>query len=241
MLPEKLRTETDSMNMRFFRVLALILLAHGPALAQIPSAGSPADLNAVFFRLFGSVTAFTAKVDLQVLDKSQKEWMRMPMILSTLDNKARLEVNLEEVKSKDVTEGAVAKLKEAGLNHVVSILRPDKKTRLVLYPAAQGYVTIPLSAADVEAWGKGLLTEKTPVGNETLDGYACVKNRVVVRNVQGPVLEATTWNAADLKGFPIQIQTKEKENTVVMRFSQVQLGKPAAKQFELPAGYREMK
>jgi hypothetical protein len=231
----------DSMNMRFYRVLALVLLAQSATLAQMPSAGSPTDLNAAFFKLFGSVSAFTAKVDTQVLDKSQKEWIRMPMTLAALDNKVRLEVNLAEVKSKDVPESAVANLKQMGMDRVVSIIRPDKKTRLILYPAAQGYVSMPLAAAEVEAWEKGLQMEKTPVGKETVDGHACVKHRVVVKNAQGPALEATTWNAADLRDFPVQIETKEKENTVLMRFSQIQLGKPAAKQFELPAGYHQMK
>ena len=50
-----------------------------------------------------------------------------------------------------------------------------------------------------------------------------MKNKVVVKNDQGPVLEAVTWNAADLKDFPLQIEMKEKGNTVRMRFTQVQL------------------
>ena len=38
-----------------------------------------------------------------------------------------------------------------------------------------------------------------------------MKNKVVVKNDKGPVLEAVTWNAADLKDFPLQIEMKEKD------------------------------
>ena len=37
-----------------------------------------------------------------------------------------------------------------------------------------------------------------------------MKNKVVVKGSKGPVLEAITWNATDLKDFPIQIEMKEK-------------------------------
>ena len=229
------------MKTRLPRALALVWLAHSAAFGQMPSTGSPTDFNAAFFKLFGSGAAFTAKVDTQVLDARQKEWASMPMVMAAFDNKVRLEVNMAEVKSAGLPESAIAKLKQMGMDRVVSIIRPDKKATFVLYPGAQGYVTMPLAAAEVAAWERGLKLEKAPLGKETLDGHACVKHRAIVSNSQGPVLEATTWNAADLKEFPIQIETKEKGNTVVMRFSQVQLAKPAARQFEVPKGYGQMK
>ena len=58
---------------------------------------------------------------------------------------------------------------------------------------------------------------------------------------RGRCLEAVTWNAADLKDFPLQIEMKEKDNTVRMRFTQVRFVKPDAKQFDLPATYGLMK
>lgn len=231
----------NSLKARFHRALALAWLAPCAAFAQMPSTGSPADLNAAFFRLFGSGAAFTAQADTRVLDSSQKEWVRMPMVLTALDNKVRLEVNMAQVKSTALPENAIANLKQMGMDRVISIIRPDKKATLVLYPGAQGYVNMPLAAAEVAAWEKGLKLEKTLLGKETLDGHACVKNRVIVKNNQGPVLEANVWNAADLKDFPLQVEMKEKGNTVRMRFSQVRLAKPDARLFEVPAGYGLMK
>ena len=70
--------------------------------AQVPSAGSPTGINAAFVKLFGTVGAFTAKVETQVLDQSQKETVRMPMDFAALDGKVRLEINLAQMQSKDL-------------------------------------------------------------------------------------------------------------------------------------------
>ena len=58
------------------------------------------------------------------------------------------------------------------------------------------------------------------MGNETIAGHACVKNKAVVKNGQAPVFEAVTWNAADLKDFPLQIEIRDKRSTVRMLFTQ---------------------
>ena len=108
-------------------------------------------------------------------------------------------------------------------------------------PASRATRSIALAKGEAEASEKGLKLEKTALGKETIDGHACVKNKVVVKSGKGPVLEAVTWNATDLKDFPLQIEMKEKDNTVRMRFTQVRFVKPDAKQFEVPANYGRMK
>jgi hypothetical protein len=126
------------------------------------------------------------------------------------------------------------------MERMVSIFRPDKKATFVLYPRIKKYLTLPLAKGESEAMEKGLEMEKTALGKETIDGHPCVKSEVLVKNQRGPVLRATTWNAADLKDLPIQIQTKEKDTTVTMRFRQIQFAKPDPKQFEVPADYTQI-
>jgi outer membrane lipoprotein-sorting protein len=54
-------------------------------------------------------------------------------------------------------------------------------------------------------------------------------------------LQAVAWNAGDLKDFPLQIEMKEKGNTVRMHFTQLQFTKPDPQKFEVPAAYGLMK
>jgi hypothetical protein len=226
-----------SWNIRLSGLLALALLAPTLAHAQIPTAGSPTGLNAAFVKLFGNVTAFSARLDTKVLDKSGKEWVNMPMQFAALDNKVRMDINLEQTTSRDLPASVISGLKNAGMERIVSIFRPDREMTFILYPGARKYMTMALAKGETEAMQKGLQVQKTAAGKEKIDGHACVKNKVVIKNDKGTVLEATTWNAPDLKDLPIQIETTEKDKRVIMHFSQVQFAKPDAKQFEVPGDY----
>jgi hypothetical protein len=221
--------------------LLIVLLTGEPGIAQVAAPGAPTGINAAFVKLFGALTSFTAKVETQVFDRSQKEIVRMPMDFAALDGQVRLEINLAQVQNQEFTSSTLGQLKQAGMDRVVSVFRPDKKATYIIYPGVQSYQIIPLAKGEAEALEKGLKLNKSALGKETIDGHPCVKNQVTVRNDKEPVLEAVTWNAADLKDFPLQIQMKQKDNKILMRFSQVRLVKPDAKQFDPPPNYGLMK
>jgi hypothetical protein len=230
------------LTLTVFRLLALALLLTGAAAtAQIPAAGSATGVNAAFMKLFGGTTAFAAHAETQVFDATQKETVRMPIDWTAQDGKVRLDLNLELMSGKDMTPATLAQLKQAGMSRIVSIFRPDKQCTYVIYPGVQSYLNIPLARGESEALQKGFRLTKTPLGKETLDGHPCVKNTVTVTGDKGTVLQATTWNATDLKDFPIQIEMKQKQDTVRIRFSQVRLTRAESKQFDLPTNYGLMK
>ena len=221
--------------------LFLVLLSGSAAVAQAPSTGTPTAINTAFVKLFGAVGSFTAKVDTQVLDPYQKEVVRLLMDFASFEGKVRIEINLAQMQSKDLPPSKIAELKESGMERIISLFRPDKKVTYVIYPGIQSYQTLPLAKEDTDAFEKGLKLEKTALGKEALDGHDCVKYKVVVKDTNGPVLQAVTWNAADLKDFPLQIEMKEKINTVRMHFTQLRFTKPDPQQFNVPAAYGLMK
>jgi hypothetical protein len=233
--------KTFALRAWFLAALPIVLLTREAAVAQVAAPGAPSGINAAFVKLFGAVNSFTARVETQMFDPSQKELVRMPMDFAVLDNQVRLEINLAQARSKEFTASTLAGLKQAGMDRVVSVFRPDKKATYIIYPGVQSYLILPLAKGEAEALEQGLTLGKSALGKETIDGHPCVKNKVTVRNDKGPVLEAVTWNAADLKDFPLQIQMNQKDNKVLMRFSQVRLVKPDAKQFDLPPDYGQMK
>jgi hypothetical protein len=230
---------TSSHQVRCSVFLAGLLLAGTAAQAQMPGAGAPAGMSAALIKLFGDVKAFTAKAEIQVLDASQKERATMPMDFALLDKMIRVQLDLTQMKSSDMPAGAAEQLKSMGMAQVVSIVRPDKKVAYVIYPEQKMMMTMPLPKSDTDAAEKDTKLQKTALGKETVDGHSCVKNKVLMTDEKGTNVEAITWNASDLKDFPVQIQTQEKENTSIIRFKQVQFTKPDAKQFEVPAGYTQ--
>ncbi len=220
-------------------LLAAALLGASTAAshAQLPG-DSTSGISAALTKLFGDSTSFTTKADVQVLDKSDKEWLRTPMNITVLDGKVRAEIDMMQAKSRDLPPAVLDSFKKMGMEHLISILRPDRKLKYIIFTGAKSYAEVPLSPEDIEASGKDLTIEKTPGGRETIDGHSCTKNRSVVKNSKGAILlDAITWNAADLKDFPVQIQTKEDGVTSIMRLQQIKFTKPDARQFELPGGY----
>jgi hypothetical protein len=215
----------------------MIAISAVGARAQMPGAGGPAGMNAAMAKLFGDLKAFSAKAEVQVLDGSQKEIATMPMDFSLLDGKIRVEMDMTQAKIASMPPGAATQLKQMGMAQVVSIVRPDKKQIFVVYPEQKAVMTMPLGAD--AATEKETKLDKTELGKETIDGHSCVKNKVVIDDGKGQKVEATTWEATDLKKFPIRIQTKDRENSSILNFKNVQFAKPEASSFDPPAGYTQ--
>ena len=100
---------------------------------------------------------------------------------------------------------------------------------------------MPLPQEEVAALNRNFKMDKNPLGQEAIDGHPCAKNRVRMTDEQGQKMEFIVWSAADLKDFPIQAQMNDGGTTVVIRYKNVQLARPDAKQFDPPRGYTKHK
>jgi Domain of unknown function (DUF4412) len=203
-------------------------------LAQAPP-GPPSGMNAVMGRLLRN-SAFTAKAELRVLDRSQKETTLMPMNYAMLDGKTRFELDMTQVKSTDIPAAATAFMKQMNMDQVIVIMRPDQKLTFVAYPKMQAYVENPMNKEEQAEAQKDYKIDKTKLGNEKIDGHACTKNTVALTDEKGQKQTAIVWNAADLNDFPVQLQLADAENTIMVRFKDVKLARPDAKDFEPPTG-----
>jgi hypothetical protein len=214
----------------------LWLVSGGAGLAQLGSGTTP-GINASLAKLFGNITAFSAKCDLRMLDAAQKEKMALPMDFAMLDGKFRAEIDLSQMKGQELEAGAAAQMKQMGMGHIISLMHPDKKAVYLVYPELQSYIHMPLPKEAAAALDQDPKIERTVLGKETLDGQVCEKVKVILTDAQGQQAEALVWAAKDLKDFPIQIQMKEKGDTVILRYKNVKLAKPGADQFELPSNF----
>jgi hypothetical protein len=208
-----------------------------PVFGQMPNPGQAPGMNAAMTKLFGDVTAFSSKATVRLLDKTQKETMLMPLGFALLDGKMRAEIDLTQLKSKDLQPEAMAMFKQMGMDKMTTIIRPDRKTTMVVYPSMQGYAEVPMSKEDAAASGKDYKVTSTKVGNETVEGHPCEKQKVLVTADNGEKHEALVWKATDLKNFPIQMQIQQGDGSVIMNYRDVSTARPEAKLFEAPAGY----
>ena len=122
--------------------LVVLLLSGFGVSAQIGGPAGPAGMTAAVTKLFGDNRAFTSKSEVQLLDSSQKEIALMPMNFSLLDKNIRVEMDLSQVKNREMPPGAAESLKQMGMARVVSIINPGKKAAYVLYPDQKMMLTI---------------------------------------------------------------------------------------------------
>jgi hypothetical protein len=201
------------------------------ALAQ---GGSPSSgINATMLKMFGGIKAFTARAEARLLDGSQKEISAMPMNMAMRDNMLRAEMDLSQVKGGSIPPEAAGMLKQAGMDRMVTVVRPEKKATVIMYPGLQSYAEVPLSE-DETAEAK---VESTELGKETIDGHPCTKTKLVSTDAKGNKQEAFVWQATDLKNFPVQMQMAQKGNTLIVKYQAPKLETPEASLFDIPAGY----
>ena len=204
---------------------------------QFGSPGGQSGLNAAMLKLFGDTKYCSSQAEVRMLNKSGAETMTMPIAFSLLDGQMRVELDMTRVKSKEMPPEAAASFKQMGLDKMISIIRPDKKLTIVIYPSLRSYSETPMSKEDATDLDRKYTLQTKKLGSENIDGHPCEKNQMTVTADNGQKHEAIVWNALDLARFPLQIQMNQPDATVVMRFSNVQLAKPDAKQFDPPAGF----
>lgn len=223
-----------------FRIgLGLVLLAgllpSLTASAQMPDVGG---FDSAMIKLFGDNPSFTAQADVRVMNSNRVVWLQMPSVFAVGDAKLRVDVDIKRIKSSSLNSATINMLTQAGMDRITSVIRPDKRATFLIYPGKKSFVAMPLAVEDAQFAAQRV--EKRALGRETVDGHACVKNLSTVKSSKGvPLLQATTWNAADLKDFPIQIEMREGGNATVMHFQNVNLTKPDPRLFDIPAGYKD--
>ncbi len=213
-----------------------IWLSAVAAKAQMPG-GSQAGLNAAMMRLFDQVGGFTSKAEVRLQEKGAPSATTMTVDVAMLAGKVRMDLDMAAMKSKQLPPETLAGFKAAGLDKLATVVRPDRKTTLLIYPSVQSYTEMPMSKDEAAGMDRKFKIEKTLLGRETIDRHNCEKNKVVLSADTGERHVATVWYAADLKNFPVKIQMDQPQMTVVLEYRDIKLVQPDARRFDPPAGF----
>lgn len=212
----------------------MIGLAVFAARAQ-PEAPSKPIFDGALAKLFGNNTRFSASIDFHVTRFSGGE-LSMEGKIAVLDGKSRVDMDLSNVRGASVSPEAAAQMKEMGMSKMTAITLRDKKLSYIVYPDMKAYLES--AGRETGTAPAEYKTKVTKLGEETVDGRNCVKDKVSVTGPDGFTHESTVWYAPDLNQFPVEIQTtSEKGVSTVMIFKDVKLGKPDAAQFDIPADF----
>ena len=208
---------------------------HAQGLADLTSSG----IDPTFTRLFGGFQAFSADATVQVYDQNESEVVSTEMKFAVKNGNIRMELDLSKLKSKDLPAGAAESLKQLGMDKVISLMLLEKTNSYIIYPGMQATLRMPMEESDIKTAAASTKLDRQAVGTEMLEGHPCTKYRVTLTDAAGQKQEAFTWNASDLKGFPVQIQTSDGEHMIILRFRNPSMGAPSQTLFSVPSGYTE--
>jgi hypothetical protein len=186
-------------------------------------------------KLFGDNPGFTATMEFHMTRSSGQE-MSMPGKIAHLEGKARFEMDMSGMQGANMPPQAAAHMKQMGMGKMTSITRRDQNLIYMVYPDMKAYTEMPIHETNAPA--SEYKADVTKLGEETINGHNCIKNKVVVTGPDGSTRESTLWNATDLNKFPIKIQMASKEGgNMVLLFNDVKLEKPDASLFDPPADF----
>jgi len=80
--------------------------------------------------------------------------------------------------------------------------------------------------------GKDL--KRTPAGTEVVQGHLCNIENVVVTRPDGKTIESKVWEAQDLQGVPVKIESHLEDITLSAFYRDIALGTPDQALFTIP-------
>ncbi len=122
---------------------------------------------------------------------------------------------------------------------LVMIYRRDKQQLWALNPDKKIYVQMPLDKKKWEQKTKGMSENAKILGKETVNGYRCTKKDVTSKvNIMGRQITThrTVWISDK---FDMPIRTRNQDGTVT-ELRNIKEGKPPARVFEIPPGYKKV-
>ncbi len=187
-------------------------------------------------KLFGPHQNFTCALEVEAKPSERPDGVSIPGRLSYAEGKSRLEMDLTRMSGGMMPAAMLEQIKALGMAEMAIVSKPADGSTMLIYPGLKSYAPIRSGGAKAPAPDEYKLAS-TELGKEAIDGNECVKNQVTVTAPDGKKFEATVWNAAGLKNFPVKIQSQEGGVPFTLSFKNVKFEKPAAALFENPASF----
>lgn len=215
------------------------------AAAAPPPAASTSQFNshaaflaAALSEFLSDTRNFTAGVEVTVPPVGKEPALTLPFGVAAAEGKMRWELDLANVKSASFPPEVVASFKGMGLDRMFFIYLPNQPLTLVL-PGVKSYIPMPLPAGGVrqQAQDKVGRLEKREMGREAISGQPTIKYAIKVPGDDGT---ATVWQATNLQNLPVKLVITKEQQTYQFQMSNVRLGAPDPRYFEIPAGLTRM-
>ncbi len=218
---------------------ALIVAWASPLSVRGQGSGIPGGelgYNAAMAKLFADIPYFSADVETTLTNLTDKTRLSIPMRMLKRQDLLRIEVDFVKLKGTGLAMQGLAAMQNIGMARMTSLVDPKQKGMTVLFPDIKAYSKVSMSEADLPE--DGFKVVKKPSGKDTINGQACVRQKVTLTASDGQKVEATTWEATALSNFPIRMLFQQKDGSMTMTFRDVVLQAPADELFKVPSDHK---
>jgi Domain of unknown function (DUF4412) len=225
---------------RVYAAMAVVAcLAVPTGFAQRMFSAGPRDIgSAEMAKIFGDNPGFTATANISI-DDAQHGNMHVESSYAFLKGNIRTDMDMSAMMGSKMSPQTAAMMKQMGMDQMSMVYRNDKKVSYMMYPGLKSYAEMNAaqSAPTDKTPAKEPKVDITEIGKETVDGHACMKNKVTFTADDGSQHEMTTWNATDMNNFPTKAEMHEGGATITTHFTNVKLSPPDASLFDPPSDY----
>ena len=81
---------------------------------------------------------------------------------------------------------------------------------------------------------QGTKLKRTPAGTEIVEGHSCKVENVVVTRPDGKTIKSKVWEAEDLHGIPVKIESYLDNVTLQAVYRDIVIGTPSQALFTVP-------
>jgi len=81
----------------------------------------------------------------------------------------------------------------------------------------------------------GVNVKRTSAGTEVVDGHSCEIETAILTLKNGTTAEFKVWEAEDLKGAPVKIESETDQGTITIFYRDIVVGTPDPALFEQPS------
>jgi len=194
-----------------------------------------AAFDSTLLPLCGQTNGFSARVVIEMFDRSGQPKGVLPYNWSVRDGFSRLEILMLE--SDAVPVEAREGLRTLGVETLVILPRPNQKLTCVVQPYLRAVCEVPMGPAAIAnlARQQKMRPVFSAVGEERVGDYVCEKVKVVDPSYTNEV--AMVWRARKFSGFPVQIYIATPQGFQKIKFSNISLKNPAPDLFDVPTNF----
>jgi Domain of unknown function (DUF4412) len=188
-------------------------------------------------KLLGDNKEFSSAIEIQTKAPSRGT-LTIPGQMYFNEGKSRMQLDMSKSMGANMPPEAVAQIKAMGMDSIVIIARPEKKISYMAFPGLKAYFETEIPDTETAEATSKFKVASTELGQETVDGHPCIKNKFIVTDDKGTNHESIVWNATDLKKFPVKLETTEQGQPITIFFKDVKLAKPDEALFSPPTDFK---